>query len=155
MNLRAPWLKRRLALMGFAGWDVGSLYLAYNLTYVRRLGEWEGWSSGLIAITLIWLSISYLTGRYSPAEATRRDNGLIRFVETLLAALGVLAVFIGHSWIYQIIDAQTRFRGFMIPWAGYAIAFSSLGQAVAIKISCKNKKSLAQADVEVLRVLQD
>lgn len=142
MLWRAPWLKRRLALMGFAGWDVGSLYLAYNLTYVRRLGEWEGWSSGLLAITLIWLSISYLTGRYSPAETTRRDNGLIRFVETLLAALGVLAVFIGHSWIYQIVDAQTRFRGFMIPWAGYTIAFSSLGQAVALKLSGKHKQWL-------------
>ena len=78
MLWRAPWLKRRLALMGFAGWDVGSLYLAYNLTYIRRLGEWEGWSTGLLAIILIWLGISYLVGRYSPAETTRKSYGLIR-----------------------------------------------------------------------------
>ena len=137
MLWRAPWLKRRLALMGFAGWDVGSLYLAYNLTYLRRLGEWEGWSTGLLAIVLIWLSISYLIGRYSPAETKRRNYGLIRLVETLLAALVVLVVFIGHSWVYQVVDAQTRFRGFMIPWAGYAIAFSTLGQAFALKVSTK------------------
>ena len=154
MLWRAPWLKRRLALLGFAGWDVGSLYLAYNLTYLRRLGEWEGWSTGLLAITLIWLCISYLTGRYSPAEATRRDYGLIRFVETLLAALGVLVVFIGHSWIYQIVDAQTRFRGFMIPWAGYAIAISSLGQAVALKISGKNKKWLLVGSSDEARMIR-
>ena len=154
MLWRAPWLKRRLALIGFAGWDVGSLYLAYNLTYLRRLGEWEGWSTGLLAITLIWLGISYLTGRYSPAEATRKGNGLVRFVETLLAALGVLIVFIGHSWIYHIVDAQTRFRGFMIPWAGYAIAFSSLGQAVALKISGKNKRWLLVSNSDEARMIR-
>ena len=154
MLWRAPWLKRRLALMGFAGWDVGSLYLAYNLTYLRRLGEWEGWSNGLIAITVIWLGISYLAGRYSPSEVSRRDYGLIRFVETLLAALGVLVVFIGHSWIYQIVDAQTRFRGFMIPWAGYAVAFSSLGQAVALKISGKNKKWLLVSSSDEARMIR-
>ena len=153
MLWRAPWLKRRFVLMGLAGWDVGSLYLAYNLTYLRRLGEWEGWSTGLVAITLIWLGISYLTGRYSPAKATARNYGLIRFVETLLAGLGVLVVFIGHSWIYQIVDAQTRFRGFMIPWAGYAIAFSSLGQAVALKISRKNKKWLLVSNSDEARMI--
>ena len=154
MLWRAPWLKRRLALMGFAGWDVGSLYLAYNLTYIERLGVWEGWSRGLLAIILIWLSISYLVGRYSPAETTRRSYGLIRFVETLLAALVVLIVFIGHSWIYQVVDAQTRFRGFMIPWAGYAIAFSTLGQAVAVKVSAKKKKWLVVSNSDEARMMR-
>ena len=154
MLWRAPWLKRRLALMGFAGWDVGSLYLAYNLTYLRRLGEWEGWSTGLLAIALIWLSISYLVGRYSPAETTTRNYGLIRFAETLLAALVVLVVFIGHSWVYQVVDAQTRFRGFMIPWAGYAIAFSTLGQAVVLKVSTKNKKWLLVSNSDEARMIR-
>ena len=154
MLWRAPWLKRRLALMGLAGWDVGSLYLAYNLTYLRRLGVWEGWSTGLLAIILIWLSISYLIGRYSPAETTKGGYGLIRLVETLLASLAVLVVFIGHSWIYQVVDAQTRFRGFMIPWAGYAIAFSTLGQAVALKMSAKKKKWLVVSNSDEVRMIR-
>ena len=154
MNWRAPWLKRRIALIGLAGWDVGSLYLAYNFTYLRRLGEWEGWSTGLLAITLIWLSISYLTSRYSPSEATRRDYGLIRFVETLLPALAVLVVFIGHSWIYQIVDAETRFRGFMVPLVGYAIAFSTLGQTAALKASRKQVKWLLVSNENERRVIR-
>ena len=154
MLWRAPWLKRRLALMGFTGWDVGSLYLAYNLTYIERLGKWEGWSTGLLAIVLIWLSISYLVGRYSPAETTRRSYGLMRFAETLLAAVVVLIVFIGHSWIYQVVDAQTRFRGFMVPWAGYAIAFSTVGQAVALKASAKNKKWLVVSNSDEGRMIR-
>ena len=153
MLWRAPWLKRRIALMGLAGWDVGSLYLAYNLTYLGRLGAWEGWSTGLLAITLIWLSISYLIGRYSPAETSTRAYGLIRLAETLLAALVVLIVFIGHSWVYQVVDAKTRFRGFMIPWAGYAIAFSTLGQAVTLKMSAKKKRWLVISNSDEARMI--
>ncbi|UPM49208.1 sugar transferase [Synechococcus sp. A10-1-5-1] len=119
---------------------MGSLYISYNLTYLRRLGEWEGWSQGLLVITATWLSISYLSGRYSLAETKGKNYGLSRFVETLLAACGVLLVFIGHSWMYQIVDAETRFRGFMIPLVGYAVAFSSLGQMGALKLSSKRKK---------------
>ena len=142
MLWRAPWLKRRIALMGLAAWDVGSLYLSYNLTYLRRLGEWEGWSQGLLVITATWLSISYLTGRYSPAETKSNNYGVRRFLETLLAACGVLVVFISHSWVYQIVDAETRFRGFMIPLVGYAIAISTLGQTAALRLSNKKKKWL-------------
>ena len=142
MLWRAPWLKRRIALMGLAAWDVGSLYLSYNLTYLRRLGEWEGWSQGLLVITATWLSISYLTGRYSPDETKSNNYGVRRFLETLLAACGVLVVFISHSWVYQIVDAETRFRGFMIPLVGYAIAISTLGQTAALRLSNKNKRWL-------------
>ena len=154
MLWRAPWLKRRISLAGLAAWDVGSLYLAYNLTYLGRLGAWEGWSRGLLAITFIWLSVSYLSGRYSPDETKRGGYALICFFETLVAALGVLIVFIGHSWIYQVVDAETRFRGFMIPWAGYAMAFSTLGQSVALRISDKKRKWLLISDSDEARVIR-
>ena len=142
MLWRAPWFKRRMALMALATWDVASLYLSYNLTYLRRLGEWEGWSQGLLVIAATWLSISYLAGRYSQSETNDKDNGLIRFSETLLAACGILVVFVGHSWIYQVVDAETRFRGFMIPLVGYAIALSTLGQTVALRLASKTRKWL-------------
>ena len=154
MFWRAPWLKRRVALMGLAGWDVSSLYLSYNLTYLRRLGEWDGWSPGLLVISATWLSISYLTGRYSPAETKSNNYGLNRFVETLLAACGVLVVFIGHSWIYQIVDAETRFRGFMIPLVGYSIALSTLGQTAALRLSSKTKNWLLVSNEKECRVIR-
>ena len=79
MLWRAPWIRRRGALLGLAAWDVASLYLSYNVTYLRRLGEWEGWSQGLLVITATWLSISYLAGRYSPADTKDKSYGLTRF----------------------------------------------------------------------------
>ena len=153
MLWRAPWLKRRVALLGLAAWDVSSLYLSYNITYLRRLGEWEGWSQGLLIIAATWLSISYLAGRYSPAETKDRIYGLSRFGETLLAACGVLVVFVGHSWIYQVVDAETRFRGFMIPLVGYSIAFSTLGQTAALRLSNKTKKWLLVSNEGECRVV--
>ena len=154
MLWRAPWIKRRGALLGLAAWDVGSLYLSYNLTYLRRLGEWEGWSQGLLVITATWLSISYLAGRYSPAEKKDKNYGLSRFGETLLAACGVLVVFVGHSWIYQVVDAETRFRGFMIPLVGYAIALSTLGQTAALRLSSKTRKWLLVSNENECRVIR-
>lgn len=154
MLWRAPWIKRRGALLGLAAWDVGSLYLSYNLTYLIRLGEWEGWSQGLLVITATWLSISYLAGRYSPAETKDKSYGLTRFGETLLAACGVLVVFVGHSWIYQVVDAETRFRGFMIPLVGYAIALSSLGQTAALRLSSKRRKWLLVSNENECRVIR-
>ena len=154
MLWRAPWLRRRVALIGLAAWDVGSLYLSYNITYLRRLGEWEGWSQGLLVIAATWLSISYLTGRYSPAEKKNKNYGLSRFGETLLAACGVLVVFVGHSWIYQVVDAETRFRGFMIPLVGYAIALSTLGQTAALRLSSKKRKWLLVSNENECRVIR-
>ena len=154
MRWRAPWIKRRGALLGLAAWDVGSLYLSYNLTYLRRLGEWEGWSQGLLVIAATWLSISYLTGRYSPAEKKNKNYGLNRVGETLLAACGVLVVFVGHSWIYQVVDAETRFRGFMIPLVGYALALSTLGQTLALRLSSKKRKWLLVSSENECRVIR-
>ena len=154
MLWRAPWIKRRGALLGLAAWDVGSLYLSYNLTYLRRLGEWEGWSQGLLVITATWLSISYLAGRYSPAETKDKSYGLTRFGETLLAACGVLVVFVSHSWIYQVVDAETRFRGFMIPLVGSAIALSTLGQTAALRLSSKKRKWLLVSNENECRVIR-
>ena len=133
---------------------MGSLYLSYNLTYLRRLGEWEGWSPGLLVITATWLSISYLTGRYSPAETKSNNYGTRRFLETLLAACGVLVVFISHSWIYQIVDAETRFRGFMIPLVGCAIAISTVGQTAALRLSSKKKEWLLVSNESECKVIE-
>ena len=154
MLWRAPWLKRRVVLLGLAAWDVGSLYLSYNITYLRRLGEWGGWSPGLAVVTATWLSISYLGGRYSPAETRDKNYGLKHFGETLLAACAVLVVFIGHSWAYQVVDAETRFRGFMIPLVGCAIALSTLGQTAALRLSSKSRKWLLVSNENESRVIR-
>lgn len=40
-----------------------------------------------------------------------------------------MIIFVGHSWIYQITDAETRFRGFLIPLMLSACIFSNISQS--------------------------
>ena len=127
MFWRAPWLRHRLALLTFAGWDAASVYLSYNLTYQIRIGKWEGVSLGLVVIAATWLMTSYLIGRYSPSAGEK--NALSKQAgKTLLAGIAVIALFITHSWIYQVVDAQTRFRGFLIPLVVGLCLLSTVGQ---------------------------
>ena len=149
MLWRAPWLRHRLALMGLAAWDAASLYICYNLTFVARRGRWEGWSAGLLVITLTWLGFSYLAGRYSPAPTSGRGSATARTAKTLLAACAVIGVFVSHSWVYQVIDAETRFRGFLIPLVVGACILSTIGQAMQNRISNNSIRwVLAGSEVE-------
>lgn len=130
MLWRAPWLKQRKVLVGLAAWDASSLYLAYNLTYIARLGEWKGVSTGLIVMTTTWLGSSYLAGRYSPQRSGEAGQHLTRLFPSVVAAAVVTGLFVAHSWIYQVVDAQTRFRGFLIPLVVGASALSTIGQVI-------------------------
>jgi len=101
--------------MGLAAWDSASLYASYNLVYLARLNRWEGISLGLAVIVGTWLGVSYLTGRYSPNDGDEERGWLTVLIKTSIAVSAVIAVFIGHSWLFQVVDAETRFRGFLIP----------------------------------------
>jgi len=85
---------------------------------------------GLGVITATWLGISYLTGRYSPENSGEQRSILGSTGKTLLARAGVIAVFIGHSWLYDVTNAQTRFRGFLIPLIGSTFILSTFGHAL-------------------------
>ena len=142
MLWRAPWLRHRLGLLIFAAWDALSLYISYNLTYLTRLGRWEGLSPGLGVVTIGWLSASYVIGRYSPAENGDRKGLAKELGLTLAAGSAVVAIFVGHSWVYQVTDAQTRFRGFLIPLVLSACLLSMVGIVVQSQISEQKRQWL-------------
>ena len=125
--------------MGIAAWDTLSIYISYNVLYVLRLGQWEGLSAGLAVTVSVWLTASYLAGRYSPAESKSSSPLLVELTKTGVAASIVLAVFVSHSWIYQIADAQTRFRGFLIPFIVATCCLSTLGQFVRKAIATASR----------------
>lgn len=89
-----------------------------------------------------WLSASYVIGRYSPEEngdqkGLTKEAGL-----TLAAGSTVVAIFVGHSWVYQVIDAQTRFRGFLIPLVLTACLLSMVGVVAQSRISEQKRQWL-------------
>lgn len=130
MLWRAPWLRYRLALITFAAWDATSVYVSYNVTSLMRLGRWEGWSLGMAVAATTWLSISYLSGRYSPRANRAKQTRYKAIAETILAGIVVIGIFVGHSWVYQVVDAQTRFRGFLIPFVVCTCLLSTLGEVL-------------------------
>lgn len=140
MLLRAPWLSRRLSLVAVAAWDVAFTYLSYNITYLIRLGRWEGLSLGLAVITVCWLGTSYLIGRYSPPTNRENRSRLTSLGQTLLAGGVVIGIFIVHSWLYQVVDAQTRFRGFLIPQIAVLCGLSTLSQTLREGLGTTKRK---------------
>ena len=85
----------------------------YNVVFWRRLGSWPGLTSGLSVMVLAWIGSSYLLGRYSARVTTESIS--TKLVRLALVMGVVLGIFILHSWLFQVTDAGTRFRGFLIP----------------------------------------
>jgi lipopolysaccharide/colanic/teichoic acid biosynthesis glycosyltransferase len=132
MGLRAPWLRQRLLMLGLALFDGSCLALVYNITRWLRLGEesWVGLNRALAVLVALWLSTSYLLGRYSEPEPDSRGSLPLRLAMTALVPLLILAVVLGHSWVFQVADARTRFRGFLVPVLGITTLLSALAQLV-------------------------
>ena len=103
----------RLAFAGLVLWDLIVTVTTYNVVFWHRLGSWPGLTSGLSLMVVVWIGASYLLGRYS-------DRGKKESFSRKLLRLGlvmglVLGLFIAHSWLFQVTEAGTRFRGFLIP----------------------------------------
>ena len=127
MQLRLPWLKERWLLLSLAGLDAAALALLYNLTYWVRLGTIEGVNRALALLIGLWLGGSYLLGRYSRrSEAGEAGRGGPPWFSAVLVALLLLAVVLVHSWLFRVVDAPTRFRGFLAPML-LAMALVSTG----------------------------
>lgn len=124
MLWRNPWLRQRIALIGCVAWDIGALYGIYSLSYLLRLGTWEWWSYGLLIVEFTWVAVSYLVGRYSSASGMSKKCMARLTIEAVVPASAVILLFVGHAWLFQINDAQTRFRGFLIPVTALSIALS-------------------------------
>ena len=142
MLLRAPWLRHRASLIGLALWDATTVYISYKIIYVTRLGKWDGTTLGQAVAMVTWLGFSYLAGRYSPNTAERESDWSSRIKKTAVASAGVISVFVAHSWIYQIVDAQTRFTGFLIPLMLLVCVLSAAGQIVQVSLNKKRRQWL-------------
>ena len=113
--------------MALAGWDVASIYISYNIVFFFRIGRWEGLSTGLLAGLCTWLIISYVTGKYSPEPGGGKEWRNF-FASSIAAGAGIIVLFVIHSWAYQVVDASTRFRGFLVPFVALSLILSSAGK---------------------------
>ncbi|MFN9631152.1 MAG: exopolysaccharide biosynthesis polyprenyl glycosylphosphotransferase [Cyanobacteriota bacterium] len=156
MGLRAPWLRQRLLMLGLALFDGFCLALTYNITRWIRLeeGTWVGLNRALAVLIALWLSASYLLGRYSEPEPDRRGSLLLRLAMTALVPLLILGVVLGHSWVFQVADARTRFRGFLLPMLGFTTLLSGMAQIVLSTLRQERRRWLLLGEREELALLK-
>jgi exopolysaccharide biosynthesis polyprenyl glycosylphosphotransferase len=155
MGLRAPWLRQRLLMLGLAVFDAACLGFVYNITRWVRLeeGAWVGLNRALGVLILLWLGASYLLGRYSEPEPDSRGALARRLAMTALVPLLILAVVLGHSWVFQVADARTRFRGFLVPVLGLTALLSALAQLALTKQRRESRRWLLLGEPEELRLV--
>jgi len=154
MLWRAPWLGPRLGLIVLATWDALVVNLSYNFIFLTRLRSWEGWNLGVTVMEITWLSASYLAGRYSPQEETKEESLVRLILRTTIPALVIMVLFVGHSWSYQVVGAETRFRGFLIPLMILCIALSTAGERVCRSVVKKAKDWVIYAEGKELDILR-
>lgn len=116
MNWRAPWLKDRSLPLLLALLDAVVIASTYGLVAKIRTGLWTMPGNGGAFATFCWIVSSYIAGRYSSISKANSKSALRQTLMQALAASAIVWIgFIAHSWIYQVVDAQTRFRGFLVP----------------------------------------
>ena len=145
MNWRAPWLRDRSLALLLVIIDVVVITGVYSGVAQARAGQWDLPGNSEIYATCAWIFASYILGRYGDTTRGDRKRLAKESAGQSFAASAIVCVsLIVHSWMYQIVDAQTRFRGFLIP----ALAIIGLlGIGSRLLVLGKNRKSTGKCFV--------
>ena len=131
MLLRSPWLSPRLRWFALACFDALAVVASYSINYWHAYQTWPAVRGSAAGVTALWLSISYLCGRYSHDKESKG----VQIVDILLKAGIVSAVILGlvavANWSSNVKDLRT-FRSFAIPTVTGVAALSSLAQSAMI-----------------------
>lgn len=102
---------------------------------------------GVYAMGMIWLTCSYLLGRYREKERIGTLGSVVSRGVSVAVITGALIV--GQTWVMGIVNASTRFRDFLVPVLSI-ITILSLVQEIIIRkrtsqvkkwwILCSNKE---------------
>ena len=115
MNWRAPWLRDRLLPLLLVVVDVVVISGVYSGVAQARAGQWALPGNGVVYTTWAWIFISYVLGRYTNKRSDLKTLARETAIQCFASSSVVCVSLVVHAWAYKIIDAQTRFRGFLIP----------------------------------------
>jgi exopolysaccharide biosynthesis polyprenyl glycosylphosphotransferase len=135
MRLGAPWLEQRRALIGVALFDLLLIVAAYNVLFRFRFERWAGITGSVAALVLMWLTLSYLLGRYSGADTDKKlwSIGLVAFAAT--------AFTMGAAWLGLARDPRAL-PDFVLPLLGGTATLSALVERAVDRRARKTRKWL-------------
>jgi len=141
-------------LLALALADTGLVIVVYNLFFWRRFHQWVWITPSVVILILLWVSSSYLLGRYSSPEQGQQDSQRKRLVTTAIVPLLVLTcVVVVLSWGLKVEDPRT-FRSFLLPLLGTVFAGSALGQIWITNWRRQGQRWLLVGDEEELDILR-
>ena len=116
---QAPWLTERKALLGLALFDAIAIVCSYNGMFWLNYNRWAGITRSVATLIAIWLTLSYILGRYS------RSAGRKRLASIFLVAVTVCTVTMVTSWIGLSTDPRTL-PTFTLPLLAVSMTLSAL-----------------------------
>lgn len=151
---RNPWLRPRWILALLAIFDGLLIISTYNILFLRHFRVLPGITTSVGALLILWLSFSYLLGRYSQEEQVKRDSRRRRLLLTLaVAALVMIIVVIVLNWGLKVEDPRT-FRRFLIPLLSAVTGGSALAQLWVFRKQRNRQSFLLVGEDSLLRVLR-
>ena len=118
---RAPWFQQRKALLGLAVFDALVIVGMYNALFWQRFDRWAGVTGSVATLVLLWLTLSYLLGRYSRSETDKHLWSIS------LVAIMVTALTMGAAWVGLARDPRAL-PDFVLPLLGGTAALSALAE---------------------------
>jgi exopolysaccharide biosynthesis polyprenyl glycosylphosphotransferase len=151
---RTPWLQQRWLLLSLALCDALLLIGSYNLLFWHRFGSWAALTGSSSTLIILWLSASYLLGRYSRPDPGQRDSHSRRLATTLVVGgLVLVLVVVVVNWGLKIDDPRT-FRGFVLPVLSSATLCSGIAQLWITSHQNRPRHWLLLGSAHELKVLE-
>lgn len=118
---RAPWLEQRRALLSLAFFDAMVIVGSYNILFWLRFDRWAGVTGAVATLVGLWLTISYLLGRYS-LGSTDKQFWSIGCVVGIVTGVTMLA-----AWLGLARDPRAL-PNFVLPLLAWTASFSMLAE---------------------------
>jgi hypothetical protein len=141
-------------MLSLALCDALLLIGSYNLLFWHHFGRWAGLTGSIGTLAMLWLSASYLLGRYSRPDPGQRDSHRRRLATTLLMGGLVLAlVVVVLSWGLKLDDPRT-FRSFLLPILSSATLCSMMAQLWVTSRQTRPRNWLLVGSAQELGILE-
>ena len=123
MWLLTPWLEERLALLGLALFDAALIVSAYNVLFWYQFNDWVGVTGAVATLVTLWVTLSYLLGRYSLGN-TQKPIWTIGGIVGVVICVTMLAVWVGLA------TDPRALPDFVLPLLTCTAIFSALAEQV-------------------------
>lgn len=144
---RAPWLEQRRALLSLACLDAVVIVGSYNILFWWRFERWAGITGAVATLVTLWVTLSYLLGRYSLGN-TNKQFWALGCVAGTVAGITMLAVWLGLA------RDPRALPDFVLPLLAWTATLSALAELGLEQKTRLQKEWLLVLTLEESKIIQ-